>query len=97
MACVCSSLERGWVRCRDDTEENLRIRTTHGQLPVLIHLPYRHFLSFSMLAKLLLLRGGGDKGYIYRETKGPFSLGLCMDTNSYIEIDNVLFDSSSHW
>lgn len=31
---------------------------THGQLPLLIHLPDRHFLSFSMLTKLLV-RGGG--------------------------------------
>lgn len=47
------SLEGGWV----DTEEILGIRTTHGQLPLLIHLPYRHFLSLSVPTKLLV-RGG---------------------------------------
>lgn len=50
--------EDGWVGWRDDTEEILGIRTTHGQLPLLIHLPYRHFLSLSTLTKLLV-RGGG--------------------------------------
>lgn len=60
------SLEGGWVGWRDDTEENLGIRTTHGQLPLLIHLPYRHFLSFSTLAKLLVRGGGWQRIHIQR-------------------------------
>lgn len=61
------SLEGGWVGWRDDTEEILGIRTTHGQLPLLIHLPYRHFLSLSTLTKLLVRGGGWQRIYIQRE------------------------------
>lgn len=60
----CPSLEGGWVGWRDDTEE---ICTTHGQLPHLIHLPYRHFLSFSTLTKLLVRGGGRQRIYIQKE------------------------------
>lgn len=53
---------------KDDTEEILGIRTTHGQLPLRIHMPYRHFLSLSTLTKLLVWRR--DKGYTYRKRGG---------------------------
>lgn len=83
---------------KDDTEEILGIRTTHGQLP-LIHMPYRHFLSLSTLTKLLVWRR--DKGYTYRkrggeredEFAGTTRAVRGMDTNRYIEGDNVLFDT----
>lgn len=61
---VSSSLEGGWMGWRDDTERNLWIRTMQGQLPLLIHLPYRHFLSFSTLTKLLVSGGGWQRIHI---------------------------------
>lgn len=66
--------EGGWFGWRDDTEEILWIRTMHGQLPPLIHLPYRHFLSFGTLAKLLVWGGGWQRIYVFteRERKDEF-------------------------
>lgn len=104
------SLEGGWAGWRDDTEEILWIRTTHGQLPLLIHLPYRHFLSFSTLTKLLV-RGGGwqriyiqkesecerGRGWICRGIQGPLARARDGHKQIHREKQCTLWHTSSQW